>query len=132
MLLAENLLRRKLSAGRNGGKSGVLMGTISYLAPYAELTCGYPSVGGEWILAKKDWQEARKRAKSQERRDKSRERKEKGREKYTQESSTSDSASAEDTPEPEYTPEMDEQRCILYLHGGKSQSKFVSRAGFVF
>ena len=131
MPLAENLLQRKLLVGRNGGKFGVLMGTNSYLTLEAELICGCSSVDGEWILARKDWQEAKKRAKSRERRDKSRERKEKERENSAQQSSTSDSTPTEDTSEPEYTPDMDEQRCILYFHGGESQCAFISSAGFI-
>ena len=85
-----------------------------------ELIHGCFRVDGEWIVAKKDWQEAEKRAKSKERKDKSKERKERGGEKSTQQSTTTSSASAEDTSEPDYTPDMDEQRCILYFHGGKS------------
>jgi len=85
-----------------------------------KLICGCSSVDGEWILAKKDWQEAKKRAKSKERRDKSKERREKERDKSSQQSTTTDSASVGDVPEQGYTPDMDEQRCILYFHGGKS------------
>lgn len=109
----------------------MLMGTISYLTLEAELIYGCSSVDGEWIVARKDWQEAKKRAKSKERRDKSRERKEKEREKSAQQPSTSDSIPVEDTSEPEYTPDMDEQRCILYFHGGKSQCGLISRASFI-
>ena len=79
-----------------------------------ELIREYYSVDGEWIVAKKDWQEAEKRAKSKERRDKSRERK-----KSAQPSPAADSASTDDTSESGYTPDMDEQRCILYFHGGE-------------
>ena len=89
-----------------------------------ELICGCFSVDGEWIVAKKDWQEAKKRAKSKERRDRSRERKE--REMSSQQSTATDSAPAEDTSEPDYTPDMDEQRCILYFHGGKLQCGFIT------
>ena len=79
-------------------------------------------VDGEWIVAKKDWQEAKKRAKSKESRDEDKERREKETNKSTQQSSTADSASTEDPSESGYTPDMDEQRCILYFHGGKSPS----------
>ena len=92
-----------------------------------ELIYGCFSVDGEWIVAKKDWQEAKKRAESKERKDKSRERREKEREKSSQQSTTTDSAPAEDTSEPGYTPDMDEQRCILYFHGGKPQCGFILR-----
>ena len=84
-----------------------------------ELIYGLFSVDGEWIVAKKDWQEAKRRARSKERRGKSIERGEKEREKSAQQSNTADSASTDGTSEPDYTPDMDEQRCILYLHGGK-------------
>jgi hypothetical protein len=94
--------------------------------PRKELIHGYFSVDGEWIVARKDWQEAKKRAKSKERRDKNKER-----EKSAQQSSTTDSASAEDTSEPDYTPDMDEQRCILYFHGGELPSGFCRRVAFV-
>ncbi|KAF9646179.1 alpha/beta-hydrolase [Thelephora ganbajun] len=72
---------------------------------------GINGVDGEWIVARKDWQEAKKRAKSMERR-------EKERGTSAQRSTTPDSAPMEDTSDPGYTPDMDEQRCILYLHGG--------------
>ena len=81
----------------------------------------YSSVDGEWIVAKKDWEEAKKRAKSKERRNKSKERREQERKKSTPQSTAADSASTDDTSESGYTPEMDEQRCILYFHGGKSR-----------
>ena len=86
-----------------------------------ELICGRSSVDGEWIVAKKDWREAKKRAKSKERRDGSRERRKKERDESSQQSTTTDSAPAEDASESDYTPDMDEQRCILYFHGGKLQ-----------
>jgi len=85
-----------------------------------EFIHGYSSVDGEWIVAKKDWEEAKKRAKSKERRDKSKERREE-RKKSAPQSTAADSASTDDTSESGYTPEMDEQRCILYFHGGESQ-----------
>jgi hypothetical protein len=75
------------------------------------------SVDGEWIVAKKDWQEAKRREKSRERREKSKEGKEN--EKFTQQSNNTDFTSREESSEPGYTPDMDEQRCILYFHGGK-------------
>jgi len=92
-----------------------------------ELICGCSSVDGQWVVAKKDWQEAEKRAKSKERRDKSRE---KERKKSSQQSTTTDSTLAEDTSESDYTPDMDEQRCILYFHGGKPQCEFILRVPF--
>lgn len=95
-----------------------------------ELIHGCSSVDGEWIVAKKDWQEAKKRAKSKERRDKSKERREKGGEESTQQSTTTGSASAEGISETDYTPDMDEQRCILYFHGGKSSFGIGSRVTF--
>ena len=100
--------------------------------PRKELIHGYFSVDGEWIVAKKDWQEAKKRAKSKEHSDKIKERRQKEREKSAQQSSTTDSASAEDTSEPDYTPDMDEQRCILYFHGGELPSGFCRRVAFIY
>jgi len=90
-----------------------------------ELICGCSSVDGQWVVARKDWQEAKKRAKSKERRDKSRERREKEGEKSPQQPTTTDSTPAKDTSESDYTPDMDEQRCILYFHGGKPQCGFI-------
>lgn len=89
------------------------MGAVSYFYLLTKsLTLRFDSVEGEWIVARKDWQEAKRRAKSRERR----ERKEKERGKPVQQST--DSAS-EETSDTGYTPDMDEQRCILYLHGGE-------------
>ena len=54
------------------------------------------SIDGEWIVAKKDWQEVKRRQKSR-------------------------AMSMDDAPQgpaPEYKPEMDQMRCILYAHGG--------------
>ena len=124
MLSAENPLRRRLSAGRNGGKFAALMGAVLYNRFCKELIHGYSSVDGEWIVAKKDWEEAKKRAKSKERRDKSKERKEQERKKSVPQAAAADSASTDDTSESGYTPEMDEQRCILYFHGGESHIGF--------
>lgn len=59
------------------------------------------SVSAEWITAKKDWREAKARYQARE--------KHKGRQ---------ESASADADDSDNYQPEMDEQRCILYLHGG--------------
>ena len=102
---------------------------VLFLHSTREVTQGFYSVDGEWIVAKKGWNKARRRAKSKERREQSREK-----ERFTQESDTTDSANTEATPaaaptnvsaftEPtsgsDYTPDMDEQRCILFLHGGK-------------
>ena len=97
---------------------------------HEELIYECSSVDGEWIVAKKDWQEAKKRAKSKERREKSRERGKQS-DKSAQRSTTTDSASPEDTSEPGYTPDMDEQRCILYFHGGKLPRGFISHIAFV-
>lgn len=96
------------------------MGAISYLIHTGNFNNpGTSSVDGEWIVAKKDWQEAEKRAKSKKHSDKSEEGRGKESDKSAQHSTTTDSASMEDNSEPEYTPDMDEQRCILYFHGGK-------------
>lgn len=105
-------------------------GVKSY-RPREGLTYAYSSVDGEWIVAKKDWQEAEKRAKSKERRDKSKERREKERKQSAQQPTTTDSSSADDTSESGYTPDMDEQRCILYFHGGMSSFRFYPSVTFV-
>jgi hypothetical protein len=91
----------------------------------------YFRVDGEWIVAKKDWQEAKRREKSKERRDKSKERREKERTQSAQQSNTTDSTSAEDTSEQGYTPDMDEQRCILYFHGGRPSPSFAPCVSFL-
>ena len=107
------------------------MGGVSYFHLQSEkLIRALYSVGGEWIVTKKDWKEAERREKSKERRDRSNEKKE--RERPPQESNTTDSASTEDTSEPNYTPDMDEQRCILYLHGGKLPFSLNARIVFGF
>ena len=91
---------------------------------------GCDSVDGEWIAAKKDWQQAEKRYKAQEER-----------------ASTMNSArSSHDIPSADqskpgvpadasghYQPEMDEMRCILYIHGGAhcfASPKLVSEARY--
>jgi hypothetical protein len=118
--------------GRSGGKFGGSKGTVScFDLSHEKLTHGHLSVDGEWIVAKKDWQEAKKRAKSKERRDKSKERREKEKEKSAQQSSTADSTSLEDGPESEYPPDMDDQRCILYFHGGELSLGFNFRVAFI-
>ena len=89
------------------------------------LIYAYSRVDGEWIVAKKDWQEAKRRERSKEHRDKSKERAQ-----SAQQPNATDSNSAEDTSEPCYTPDMDEQRCILYFHGGKPS--FLSTLFFCF
>ena len=62
------------------------------------LTDSYLRVDAQWITAKKDWQEAKRRYKMQQK-------------------------NGEYDPAPEsepatYETEMDEMRCIMYLHGG--------------
>lgn len=79
-----------------------------------ELICRCSSVDGEWMVAKKAWQEAEERAES-----------EKYRGRSSQQPATTDSAPVEDTSEPDYTPDMDEQRCILFFHGGKLQREII-------
>lgn len=104
---------------------------VIFDCPRGELIYSFSSIDGEWIVAKKDWQEAKKRAKSKERREKSKQRREKERDKSAQQSSTTDSVSAEDTSDPDYTPDMDEQRCILYLHGGRLSYECNSCVAFI-
>jgi hypothetical protein len=60
-------------------------------------------VEAEWVTAKKDWQEAKR--------------------KYKERQSTGlkqPDQPAEGEVSDTYLPSMDEMRCILYLHGGKS------------
>lgn len=54
----------------------------------------------QWIVARKDYQQAKKRRKRHEQAE--REKRE----------------GTAENEEPNYTPEMDEMRCILYFHGG--------------
>lgn len=86
---------------------------------------GSSSVNGEWIIAKKDRPKAKEGAKSRERRE---------REGSSQRSNTTDSASAEDIPQYTSIPDMDmdEQRCILFFHGGKPSFSFNSHIVFGF
>jgi len=84
------------------------------------LICGCSSVDGEWIVGKKDWQEAEKNAESKECRG-----------RCSKQPATTDSAPVEDTSEPDYTPDMDEQKCILFFHGGKLQREITLLVPFV-
>ncbi|KAH8087826.1 alpha/beta-hydrolase, partial [Cristinia sonorae] len=78
---------------------------------------GVAGVDGEWMAAKKDWHEAEKRYKAQEERASSMD-------TNTGSGDRSSSSSRDSKPEvpadasPNYQPEMDEMRCILYIHGG--------------
>ncbi|TFK44941.1 hypothetical protein BDQ12DRAFT_641990 [Crucibulum laeve] len=67
---------------------------------------GIKGVDGQWITAKKDWREAKRRYKMQQ-----------------QQKGTNSTRPSEATKEKEVDPgcyekDMDEMRCILYLHGG--------------
>ena len=77
------------------------------------------SVDGEWIVTKKDWQEAEKRHKAHEK-----QRSSSGKNSRKSESTpvTPPPGLAEETAAPNEPDmnEMDEMRCILYTHGGKS------------
>ena len=75
-------------------------------------------VDAEWIATKKDWREAKRRYKQREA----------GRASSSSDhvrESTNDSGDSgqqgvpQDAP-PDYHPDMDEMRCILYTHGGES------------
>jgi hypothetical protein len=86
---------------------------------YTVIKCKYDPnilsrVSAEWITAKKDWKEAKQRHKAAQ--------KLKGDHKFaTIGFSASDRYNgSEDTGS--YQHEMDEQRCILYLHGGMPPS----------
>ena len=65
----------------------------------------------EWIVAKKDYQEAKKKQKT--------------REMSTHRSASQDAENPNQEMPPEYQPEMDEMRCVLYAHGGtESQGSY--------
>ena len=61
------------------------------------------SVDAEWIVAKKDYQEAKKKQKARE----------------TSGSPPQENGDASQEMPPQYQPEMDEMRCVLYAHGGR-------------
>lgn len=61
------------------------------------------SVDAEWIVAEKDWQEAKKKQKARG---------------LSMETPAVDGGNAHQELPPQYQPEMDEMRCILYAHGG--------------
>lgn len=66
---------------------------------------GLPGVDGQWIVAKRDWREAKKRDKMHRQ----------GQPASKQSQSTTESTEEE---EGTYNKDMDEMRCILFLHGG--------------
>ena len=57
----------------------------------------------EWIVAKKDYQEAKKKQKARE----------------MNGSPSQENGDASQEMPPQYQPEMDEMRCVLYAHGGR-------------
>ena len=57
------------------------------------------------MVAKKDWQDAKKKQKARG---------------MSMESTSVDSGNPNQELPPQYQPEMDEMRCILYAHGGTS------------
>ncbi|KAJ8520189.1 hypothetical protein ONZ45_g2950 [Pleurotus djamor] len=65
---------------------------------------GINGVDAQWIAAKKDWREAKRRYKMQE--------------KAKQTPDLNRASVGENQDSGEYEEEMDEMRCILYLHGG--------------
>lgn len=71
---------------------------------------GIKGVDCQWIALSKDWQEAKRKRKEQELQNISL-KKDKGPE-------ISAEKPREGHPEPDYTPDMDEMRCMLYFHGG--------------
>lgn len=64
---------------------------------------GCRSVDAEWIVAKKDWQEAKKKQKARG---------------MSYDGAPVDSGNTQQDLPPQYQPEMDQMRCILYAHGG--------------
>ncbi|KAH9944756.1 lipase/ esterase [Amylocystis lapponica] len=65
---------------------------------------GVQGIDAEWITARKDWEEAKRKHKAQQREAR------KGRAR--------EPAAAPEEPPATYEPEMDEMRCILFVHGG--------------
>jgi hypothetical protein len=74
---------------------------------------GLRGVDAQWIMVKKDWEEAKRRRKEQERQ-----------QAKTPKSPKSPPSPVltESDPEPEYTSDMDDMRCMLYMHGGMSSN----------
>lgn len=76
-------------------------------------TCRFISVDAQWITAKKDWREAKKRYKM-----------------HQNQMSDAEPGSFQPSEQPArtlngnmsgtYEKHMDEMRCVLYIHGGKS------------
>ena len=58
----------------------------------------------EWIVAKKDWQEAKKKQKARG---------------MSYDGAPVDNGNTQQDLPPQYQPEMDEMRCVLYAHGGR-------------
>jgi len=74
-------------------------------------------VDSQWIVAKKDWREAKKRYKEQERRKSGRTSNDQNN-PGTPDDSEGAEPETEDHESNNYHQDMDEMRCILYLHGG--------------
>ncbi|TFK88448.1 alpha/beta-hydrolase [Polyporus arcularius HHB13444] len=64
---------------------------------------GVKGVDAEWIVARKDWQEAKKKQKARG---------------MSSDGAPVDNGNTHQELPPQYQPEMDEMRCILYAHGG--------------
>lgn len=76
-----------------------------------------PRVNAEWIATKKDWQEAKRRYKQ---RGAGRASNDDHARRSTSGSTDSGHEGVPQDAPPDYHPDMDEMRCILYTHGGKT------------
>lgn len=90
------------SGGRSGGSRGACFSCV-FMRARARDAERVVSVDAEWIVAEKDWQEAKKKQKARG---------------LSMETPAVDGGNAHQELPPQYQPEMDEMRCILYAHGG--------------
>lgn len=72
---------------------------------------GLRGVDCQWIALSKDWQEAKRRRKENEHLQRQNTTSKKGKAPATEKPT-------EGHPEPDYSADMDEMRCMLYFHGG--------------
>ena len=87
-----------------------------HVSPNFEILNKLCRVDAEWIVAKKDWEEAKKRQKSQDKQRTA----SLGKNGRKSNSAPTVPVATPDEEEGSYDADMDEMRCILYTHGGKS------------
>ncbi len=92
---------------RSGGRCEESKGESSHIHSFSgfEPIAFDDSVDAEWIVARKDWQEAKKKQKARG---------------MSSDGAPVDNGNTHQELPPQYSPEMDEMRCILYAHGGMS------------